>query len=72
MVGVGQSARQGLRRALMRLGLQEGVDRLLESPFQEMGVAGVRNRPGRRKARLARQMEAMDGIEEEHRPDALV
>jgi len=86
MIRRGQRARDGVPRPFRLLSGEELVDGFLEPPLQQELVAGERNAGARvrRRARcptfrsggsgqeLAGQMEAMNGVEEEQRPHALV
>ena len=61
----GQGAGDGGARSGGGLRREKDVDGLLESPLQQMGVAGERDGGADRSGGMARHMKAMDGIEEE-------
>ena len=72
VIGLGQRAGDRLARPLRCLRLQEDVDGLLEAALQQVGVAVERDEAPALHAGLAGQVEAVDGVEEEQRPHALV
>ena len=72
MIGLGQRAGQPLAGSLRRLGLEKDLDRFLEAAQQEQAIALERHQPTPLHRGLLWQMEAMDGVEKERGPHALV
>ena len=65
-----QRAREGGARSRGGLGGKENVHSFFEPPLQQIGVAGKRNQ--RSPALPSGDVEAMNGVQEEQRPHALV
>ena len=72
VIGGGQRAGNGRAGAVGGLRRQEDFDRFFKPALQQVLVAAERNQRLRADARLERQVEAVDGVEEKQRAHAFV
>src|SRR5262249_46852796 len=68
----GQRAGEGVAGAGPALGGEEAVDGLIEAAPQQLLIAGEGDAAAAGKAGSKRQVKAVEGVEEEEGPDALV
>lgn len=72
VIGHGQRAGNGIRRAVMLLHPEKGGDGLFKPAFQQMRVTMERNQGPRADARLEWQMKPVNHIKEKQRANAFV
>ena len=72
LIGRGQRAGNPVAGAMLALVSQEHVDGLLEAACEQVFVALEGNRPGWRVSQKPGQVEALDGMQEQQGPHALI
>ena len=77
MVGGREGTGNTIARTFLRLDREEGIDGLAKTPVKELFVSLERNQSAaplisNTGGEPFREMEAMDGVEEKERPDALI